>query len=82
MAGTPNPNPRLTVWGILALALFLVVIVGWLAISDSTTGFFRFTSTGGTLPAAFVAVAVLVGIACVALFVRRGHQHALKNPDK
>ena len=74
--GTPNPNPRGTVWGILGLALVLVLIVGWLAVSSSSQGFFRLTSTGGSLPAAFVFIAVLVGIACVALFVRRGsHGH-------
>ena len=71
--GTPNPNPRGTVWCILSLALVLVLLVGWLAISSASQGFFQMTSTGGTLPAAFLSVAVLVGIACVALFVRRGH---------
>jgi succinate dehydrogenase hydrophobic anchor subunit len=72
-AGTPNPDPKGTVWCILALTLIMVLIVGWLAVSKSSQGYFHMTSTGGGLPAAFVFIAVLVGIACVALFVRRGH---------
>ena len=71
--GTQNPNPRGTVWGILCLALFLLLLVGWLAISSASQGFFHMTTSGGSLPAAFVFIAVLVGIACVALFVHRGH---------
>jgi fatty acid desaturase len=74
--GTPNPNPKVTVWCILGLAAFLLLIVGWLAISQSSQGFFRLTSTGGTLPAAFVAIAILVGIAVVAVFIRRGHHRS------
>ena len=82
--GTPNPNPKTTVWFILALTAFLLLIVGWLAISQSSQGFFRLTSTGGTLPAAFVAIAVLVGIGCVAVFIRRGHhnQHSHESHEK
>jgi hypothetical protein len=62
-------------WCIIGLAAFLLLIVGWLAVSQSSQGFFRVTSTGGSLPAAFVAIAVIVGVACVALFVRRGRHH-------
>ena len=72
---TPNPNPKTTVWFILGLALFLLLIVGWLAVSQTSQGFFRLTSTGGSLPAAFVLIAIVVGVACVALFMRRSHSH-------
>jgi hypothetical protein len=71
--GTPNPNPRATVWGILCVAFFLVLFVGWMAVSTASQGFFHFNSSGGTLPAAFVFIAVIVGVACVAYFVHRGH---------
>jgi uncharacterized membrane protein YbhN (UPF0104 family) len=74
-SGTPNPNPRATVWCILGLALFLVFIVGWLALSTSSQSFFQLTSTGGPLPVAFVFIAVLVGIASVAIFVHRNRGH-------
>jgi ABC-type multidrug transport system permease subunit len=74
-SGTPNPNPRATVWCILGLALFLVLIVGWLAVSTASSGYFQLSSTGGSLPAAFLFIAVLVGIASVAIFVHRNRGH-------
>lgn len=71
--GTPNPNPRATVWGIVGIVLLLILFVGWMAVSTASQGFLRLTTSGGTLPATFVFIAVVVGVACVALFVHRGH---------
>jgi hypothetical protein len=71
--GTSNPNPRLTVWGILGIVIFLVLFVGWMAFRTASRGFFHFNWSGGTVPATFVAIAVVVGVCCVALFVHRGH---------
>ena len=76
--GTQNPNPRTTVWGIIGLTLFLLLLVGWLAISSASQGFFHLNTSGGTLPAAFVFIAVIVGVACVAIFVHRGHSNRHK----
>ncbi len=73
--GTQNPNPKATVWGILILTLVLIIFIGWMAISTASQGISRLMPTGGTLPATFVFIAVLVGVACVALFIHRGHHH-------
>jgi hypothetical protein len=70
--GTRNPNPRGTVWGILGLAFFMVVIVGWLAISSQ--GFFQLTFPEGTLSQPVVFTAVICLIASTAFIVHRSHQ--------
>jgi hypothetical protein len=74
---TQNPNPKCTVYCILGIFIFLVSAVGWLAESSGTHGFSRLTADG-TPSLAFVFIAVLSGIACLAFFIRGGSGTALE----
>ncbi len=68
---TPNPHPSRTVWTIIGVMVLFLVGVFWLALSHTSTGFFRFAQSGGLLPAGFVVVALVVGTLSVALFLHR-----------
>ncbi len=66
-----NPHPSRTVWGIVGLVIFLIVLVGYLAATSGNLGFAKVQDSGGMMPALFVGIAAVVGAVSVGLFIHR-----------
>lgn len=69
-----SPNPAITVWGMIGLAAFLLLVVGFFAFQNVSAGFFRFSHPGGQLPVVFIFIAILVGVFCVGCFQHRSNR--------